>query len=399
MRKKIKNVYPDIIKKENLYQAFNQTSLSKRSKDEVVKFKQNLDENINQLYKELSSGTYKPGNYNIMKIKDTKPRTIMFQDFPDRVVQCAIYLQLQDKLAKSYIETTCSCIKGKGPIKATNYLQHAMRKCKRKWGEFYVVQLDISKFFYRINRKILKKKLRKKIKDKRTYDLMCQFIDVKIKCGIDLDTGKFIRGVGIPIGNLLSQLNSNFYMDSFDHYVKEKLNVDYYVRYMDDMVALVKTKEEAEYIYKKMENYLSKKLRLTLNKKSCSFKFKNKITFCGRQIYLKYIKVKAATVKRERKKTKKRFKLYKQGKIGIEELRATVASYFGLFIQTNNMKEICRIYTYFLTNAKDTEDSELQSKLINKVWISLYKLCKKYYEKKYGERLTKPKFTKKVPRY
>ncbi len=64
--------------------------------------------------------------------------------------------------------------------------------------------------------------------------------------------------VGIPIGNYTSQYFANIYLNELDHFVKEKLKIKYYVRYMDDFILLTKNKEHAKEVLSEIRKFLDK---------------------------------------------------------------------------------------------------------------------------------------------
>ncbi len=72
-------------------------------------------------------------------------------------------------------------------------------------------------------------------------------------------------GIGMPIGNLTSQMFANLYLDLLDHFVREGLRVRHYLRYMDDFVLMVPTREEAWARLREIEGFLRDRLRLRLN--------------------------------------------------------------------------------------------------------------------------------------
>ena len=121
--------------------------------------------------------------------------------------------------------------------------------------KFYILKCDVSKFFYSINKKKLYEIIKRHVKDKSflnlTKDLICHN---KTK-------------VGIPIGNYTSQYFANIYLNELEHFVKEKLRIKYYVRYMDDFVLLLKDKGECKIILEQIKGFLDKELELKLNKK------------------------------------------------------------------------------------------------------------------------------------
>ena len=134
--------------------------------------------------------------------------------------------------------------KVRAPMQASDFTQKEMRKYD---GELYYAKLDIKKFFYNIDRDILRKLFEKKIKDKRFIDLMMLFTD--------MGTPK-----GIPIGNLLSQIYALVYMNPVDHFIKRELKAKSYVRYVDDMVIIGVSREEAVRVKDEVEAFVKREL-------------------------------------------------------------------------------------------------------------------------------------------
>ena len=141
---------------------------------------------------------------------------------------------LKPYFESQFISTTYACIKNRGMHKATLDVQKAMKHCKNIWNDYYILKMDVSKYFQSINKNILFNILKRKIKDYKLLDLM-----KKIIYSTDGVTG-------LPIGNYTSQTLANIYLNEVDQYAKHVLKCKYYFRYMDDTIILVKTKEEAK---------------------------------------------------------------------------------------------------------------------------------------------------------
>ncbi|MCK4554425.1 RNA-directed DNA polymerase, partial [Candidatus Parcubacteria bacterium] len=87
---------------------------------------------------------------------------------------------------------------------------------------------------------------------------------------------------GLPIGNFTSQVFANFYLNSFDHFIKHKLGIRYYGRYVDDFVVLHKDKKYLKNIIPVLRNFLWEKLRLTLHPKKIYLQHYSKgVAFLG----------------------------------------------------------------------------------------------------------------------
>lgn len=262
--KRIGNLSEKAFSLENLYQAFLDARNGKRKKRATLNFEKNLGAELLDLYNELHDGDYKTKPYKQFKVYEPKERVINAPHFRDLVVQHAIYRVIYPIFDKSFVDTSYACRKGGGTHKASTYTQKEMRKYD---GELYYVKLDIRKFFYSIDREILRKLFEKKIKDKSFIEIMMQFAD--------MDTSK-----GIPIGNLLSQLYALIYMNPVDHYAKRELKAKSYVRYVDDIVIIGVTLDTAKNIKDKIEAFIKQSLNLEYSHWMIS-KIKKGINFVG----------------------------------------------------------------------------------------------------------------------
>ena len=177
--------------------------------------------------------------------------------------------------------------------KACLDVQKAMLHCKRAWNEYYVLKMDVRKYFENINKDILYKILLNKIRDKKLMWL--------IKEIIYSNKGE----KGLPIGNYTSQMFANIYLNEIDQYAKHKLKCKYYFRYLDDTVILLKTKEEAKYALNKIRIFLKTELELELNDKTQIFKSKQGVNFCGYKINEYRLKIRDKRKKKIKEKNKR----------------------------------------------------------------------------------------------
>lgn len=172
-----------------------------------------------------------------------------------------------------------------------------MNRAKNKWKNPYIVKYDISKYFYSIDREVLYNIMKKYYKDKKFLRLTEKFINV-------VPDNEIVPGRGLPIGNYTSQYFANIYLNELDHYIKEKLKIKYYVRFMDDGLLIVENKKIAKDILEKINIFVQDKLHLKLNNKSGYFPLKRGVTFCGYKIYLRKLKIKRANIRRIQKRIK-----------------------------------------------------------------------------------------------
>lgn len=248
---KIKNVFDLIFSMENLHAALEDASRGRRYQKDVLAYNLDAWEKLTLLREEILSGGYCIERYYIFYIHEPKLRMIMSISFRHRIVQWAIYRVVNPLLVPGYIKDTYGCIPGRGSLGAMNRLKYWLELVSRKEGEtWYFLKLDISKYFYRVSHRILKEILAKKIKDERVLEILYGIIDCKHtpfglppgKNPEDVPLEERLYDVGMPIGNLLSQLFANIYLDALDQFCKRVLGIRYYIRYMDDVIILSNSK-------------------------------------------------------------------------------------------------------------------------------------------------------------
>jgi RNA-directed DNA polymerase len=211
-----------------LLAAFHAAARHKRGKRACFEFERRLAANLDELHRELHDGSYRPRPYFSFMVYEPKPRRIFAPAFRDLVVQHAVYAVVGPIFDRGFIDQSFACRVGYGTHKAADYAQAALQACPR---DGYTLKLDIRKFFYRIDRAVLRRQIERKVKDRRFVDLMMAFADHG-------------EPVGIPIGNLLSQLYALIYLNPLDHFIKRELGVERYCRYVDDFVLFGLSREE-----------------------------------------------------------------------------------------------------------------------------------------------------------
>lgn len=203
--------------------------------------------------------------------------------------------------------------------KAAKDVQQAMQKMKRSYREYYILKMDVSKYFNSIDKNILYTILKKRIKDQKVLWIIKKILTAQN------------RRIGIEIGNYTSQTFANIYLNEVDQYAKNVLKLKYYFRYMDDTVIIVKTKNEAKDALQKIRDFLNVNLNLSLNNKTQIFKSKQGVNFCGYKINEYRMKVRDKGKKKFKKKVKKLLKDIKEGKITSEDARVYLTGHIGYF--------------------------------------------------------------------
>ena len=235
------HLFEKAFSRENLYQAYLDACKGKHKKRSCFNFERRLAHNLDLLYNALHDGSYKPKPYYSFMVYEPKQRQIFAPSFCDLVVQHAIYRVIYGIFNVGFIDQSFACRKGKGTHKAADFAQQALRESPR--GS-YVIKLDIRKFFYRINRAVLRAQIERKIKDRRFVEVMMLFAE-------------YGEPVGIPIGNLLSQTYALIYLNPLDHFVKRELKVRNYCRYVDDFLLFGISREQCLQALERIKTFIT----------------------------------------------------------------------------------------------------------------------------------------------
>ena len=137
--------------------------------------------------------------------------------FDSRIVQWSVYQALNPFFDKIMIEDSYACREGKGSLAAAQHLQYWLKIAEGKPQQWYTLKLDISKYFYRVDHAVLLEILGERIKDLQLLDLLRNIIDCDgERFGLprfmgpdDAAEADWLDGIGMPIGNLTSQLFAN----------------------------------------------------------------------------------------------------------------------------------------------------------------------------------------------
>lgn len=288
--KRHNNLLPQILEINNMYRAMLNGARNKKNRISVRKFVNFAPREIKKLIFEVENFIYSPQKYHNFFVYEPKKREICAPHFRDVVLQHAIYQVLYPLFDKSFCPSSHGCRKKRGVHSAVDFLQKSMRKCD---DEKYYLQMDVRKFYYSIDKEILRTLIERKIKDEAVVNLCMKFTNAE--------------DVGLPIGNLLSQLFGLIYLDPLDNFIKRNLRAKKYVRYVDDFVILDLSLQEAKEAKVKIECFLKTHLGLELSKCHIA-KIKKGINFTGYRIW--------KTHKLVRKHTLYRFKRHcKSGNI------------------------------------------------------------------------------------
>ena len=273
MPKTVKHKYYENLTYEKLMQAHIKSRKGKGYRKEIIEFNLKQEEYIMWLLEKLKTKEYEHGGYTTFYVTEPKLRKIEKSKYIDRIVhRWVVDNFLAPIYVPQFISTSYACLKDRGMHKACLDVQKTMKHCKKIWDEYYILKMDVSKYFDNINKEILLNILQRKIKDKDLMWLINQIVYSQNK------------EKGIEIGNYTSQMFANIYLNEIDQFVKHKLHIKYYFRYLDDSIVIVPTKEEAKQALQAITRFLKENLKLELNKKTQIFKNKQGVNFCGYKI-------------------------------------------------------------------------------------------------------------------
>lgn len=331
----------DVIGFEALYNSMCKCRKGVMWKSSVASFCLNGLENTIKLEEKLQAETYKPSKpYNFI-ITSPKRREIMSVCFKDRVFQRSLNdVAVYPEIIKSFIRDNLACQKGKGTDLARARLKIFLHKMFRKYGNnFYVLQCDIHGYYPNMRHSIAKAKFRKEL-DQWTYNECAKILD-----------GQYQTDIGFNPGSQMIQIAGISVLDEMDHYIKEKLHIKFYLRYMDDFLLFHQDKDYLESCKKQIETRL-KLIGFEFNpKKTKIINIISGLTFLGFNFKLsttgKLIMIlDPKSVKRERKKLCRMATLVKQGKISKKKVYECYNSWKNHASKGNSFKLLLRMDKY-----------------------------------------------------
>lgn len=369
--RRVNNIYDNILDIKVIQKIYSsRVRVNTKNKLKLKKFENNYVSNMIYIKQILEERNYKPGRYNIFLIKEPKLRIIMSQNIIDKLINHVVTQYfLINIFENTLIEENVATRKNKGTKYGIFILKKYLNEVKDK--NFYVLKFDISKYFFNLDHKIIKELLVHKIKDKEALKILYDIVDStdsfyvnerinslkekEIKKIIDSncknkdllvkeikELPNYEVGKGLPIGNMSSQFLAILYLNELDHFIKNKLKIKYYTRYMDDGVIIHQNKEYLQYCLEEI-NKILERYKLKLNKKTKIYSCKEGFEFLGFRYIIKnnkvIIKVKNSTKKRFKRKIKEYNKLLDKNKLSEFDYNQVLASYKGhlSYGNTNNL--------------------------------------------------------------
>ncbi len=336
--------YADSIEFGNLYRAMRKCRNGVAWKDNVARYTADGLKETYRLRQELLTGSYRIRPYHEFVVTDPKRREVMATQIRDRQFQRALCdSYLYEQITKGFIRDNYACQRGRGLDDALNRMDAHLHRFYRKHGsnDGWVLKCDIHHYFAETLHSVAKAAVRKRVPDDGVYNAVAQIID------------SFGGDKGIGLGSQVSQLIQLAVLDDMDHFIKERLHIKHYLRYMDDFILIHEDKDYLQYCLAEINKHLDA-LGLTLNGKTGFFPLKQGVMWLKWRFILtdtgKVIrKMNRKNYYREQRKLRRMKGLIDAGKLPLSTAQDSLASWIGNAKRGNMNNEIRRMILYFET--------------------------------------------------
>lgn len=342
----------DIIGFESLYQSMMKCKSGVMWKGSAAHFVLNSAEEVYKLSNQLKNGTYKPRAPSKFMIYSPKQREIVSISFRDRVYQRSLNDNgIYAGMTRSFIEDNQACQIGKGTDRARDRLTELLRRAYRKYGkDVYILQCDIHGYYKHMRHDVTESLFRSKLSQ--------EVADMAIQVMHEQYTDEH----GYNPGSQMIQIAGISYLDKIDHYIKERLRVKLYERYMDDFLLIHGDYDFLLYCKSEIEKKLHE-IGLTFNPKKTQIVkatdgvmflgFTFKLTDTGKVIRL----INSENVKRERKKLVRMVHKSKSGKLTRKKVDECFQAWKAHAVKGNTYKVIQRMNAFYKALWEDDDDS------------------------------------------
>ncbi len=340
----------DVVTVSALFKAYYDCRLTKRNSTSSLKFEQNLERNLMDLYYELLSGEYWPGPSTVFVVQHPKVREVWAADFRDRIVHHLLYNQLADRFHRRFIFDSYACIPGKGTHRAVARMEHFARSVTQNHQiPGFVLKMDVANFFVSINRPVLENLMEPFVSEPWWWNLVRTVLHRDpVQDAVIVGRPEVMRKVpkhkslfhaplntGLTIGSLNSQSLANVIMNVVDQYAKHTLKLTHYVRYVDDITVFGTDAKYLATIPPKIDALMQSKLHLKLHPNKTSVnKIEHGFDALGYVIRPHSRYLRRSTVRNGMRKLEG----LARGKADLETVRQVSHSYFGIFSHANTWK-------------------------------------------------------------
>jgi RNA-directed DNA polymerase len=242
----------------------------------IEQFPETIREQWPEIRQQLLEGTYQPGAARRKSIPkpDGSERHLGIPNVIDRLIQQAILQVLTPIFDAGFSESSYGFRPKRSAHGAVKQIQATIRS-----GYRHCVDMDLSKFFDRVQHDVLLARVSRKVHDKRLLKLIGRYL----RAGVMVEGIHQATPEGTMQGGPLSPLLANILLDDFDKLLESRGL--HFVRYADDFLVFTKTATAAERVYQSVERYLTRKLKLVVNHQKSRVCSTNGVEFLGYQFH------------------------------------------------------------------------------------------------------------------
>ncbi len=326
---------------ESLYESFWRCRKGVSWKPSVKHFSMNVIEKCMEMEAQLQTGKWKNGEPRPIIIRYPKRRDGLSIPFRDRVYQRSLNdLVLYPSMARSFIYDNCACQKGKGTDFARERMKTHLRRYFRKHGaDGYVVQIDIHKYYPSMRHDLIRETFGERL-DPEVLDMSMRVIE-----------HQYTGDVGCNPGSQMVQIAGISVLNKIDHFIKEQLHVEHYIRYMDDFWMLFSDRKEAEEALSATVDELTK-IGFSINEdKTHVMPLKAGFRFLGFDYRLTpagkvLMTLNSDSVRHERRKLRRMTGLVREHKMTKEKVEECYLSWRSFAVKGNSWKLVQRMDRY-----------------------------------------------------
>ena len=333
--------FDDVISFGELYKGLQKAKRGVLWKNSVASYDLNALENTYKLRESLIDGSYRISEYQTFRVYEPKEREIVATRLKDRQFQRSLCDNiLYPEITKGFIYDNCACLRGKGVDFALKRLKTHLQRYYRKHGnQGWVLKCDIRHYFQETPHETAKAALRKRIRDERALKAAEDIVD------------SFGGDRGIGLGSQVSQLIELAVLDKLDHYIKERLRIKYYIRYMDDFILIHPDREMLNQALHDIRERIEA-LGLTLNRKTQIMPLRHGIRFLKwRHILTEtgkvILRIHRSSIRREKRRLKNLAKKVEKGRISMDRMDVSFLSWKAHAMRGNTGKVILRMKKYY----------------------------------------------------
>lgn len=319
-------------------------------KDSVASFWLNGAERVDKLARELAGGTYRPRPPKSFTITHPKRREIVSIAFRDRVYQRSLNDNVvYPCMVRGFVYDNAACQTGKGTDFARERLRCHLQRHFRKHGQKgYVLKVDVRGYYPNMRHDVAAERFRKDLPP-WAFDMVARILEEQ-----------YPGEVGFNPGSQLIQIAGIAVLDPVDHFIKERLRVRGYVRYMDDLVMLFGTKDEARMALAAVTDRLAALGFEPHPKKTSIQPISEPLDFLGAVWRLGptgkvTTQLRNSTVRHERRKLRKMARLVRQGRMTEGKLRECFESWLSYCKNYGSRRQVVGMTKFFENIRKELD--------------------------------------------